>query len=87
MDRAAVLGFIKDKRRRARVEAFLRENLPLAKPGEVGRGRDRVDHVNSRQGGNSGDYLTARIHRDAPDVFERLQAGEFPSAKVTACHL
>jgi hypothetical protein len=59
----------------------------LADHGEVGRGRDRVDDVNSIekiQGGNSTNYLTARIARDRPDILERMKAGEFKSVRAAA---
>lgn len=34
--------------------------------------------------GNSADYLTARIKRDHPEVFERMKAGEFTSVRQAA---
>jgi hypothetical protein len=34
--------------------------------------------------GTSADYLTRRIARDHPDIFERLKAGEFRSARAAA---
>lgn len=48
--------------------------------------RDNDDIViNRRTGlGNSADYLTARIKRDHPEVFERMKAGEFSSVRQAA---
>jgi hypothetical protein len=58
---------------------------PLAAHGEVGKGRGRVDNVNSKtDGGNSADYLAARIKRDRPDIAERVEAGEFRSIRSAA---
>jgi hypothetical protein len=56
----------------------------LAKHGELGRGGDRVDVINSIQGGTSADYLTARIARDRPDILERMKAGAFSSVRQAA---
>jgi hypothetical protein len=56
----------------------------LAKHGELGRGGDRVDVINSIQGGTSADYLTARIARDRPDILARMKAGAFSSVRQAA---
>jgi hypothetical protein len=56
----------------------------LTKHGELGRGRDRgVNHTSIRGSGN-GEYLTARIARDRPDILERMKAGEFSSVRQAA---
>ena len=52
-----------------------------------GRGeRNLVDNVRevSAEGGNSGNYLTARIARDRPDILDRMKAGEFSSIRKAA---
>ena len=52
----------------------LRENLTYA---GAGRG-NKTEHTSpSYKGGNSQEYILARIARDRPDVFERVLAGEF----------
>lgn len=41
---------------------------------------NRVDNVKSTtKGGNSTDYLLAKIKRDRPDIAQRLSDGEFKS--------
>ena len=55
----------------------------LAANGEIGRGRARFDVVKPI-GGNSADYLTARIARDHPGILERMRAGEFSSVRAAA---
>ena len=44
-----------------------------------------VDNINGRsRGGTSASYLARRILRDDPDVFAKLEAGEFPSVRQAA---
>ena len=45
-----------------------------------------VDVVNSTsvQGGNSRDYLLARLKRDSPEIAEALARGEYPSVRAAA---
>jgi hypothetical protein len=61
---------------------------PLARHGEIGRRRvpeDRVDVINSKaEGGTSQSYLLRRLARDAPEVLERVKAGEITSARAAA---
>lgn len=59
---------------------------PSPEHGEIGRGRDRDDNINSNSttGGTSADYLTARIARDRPDILDRMKAGEFRSVRAAA---
>jgi len=47
-------------------------------------GVNRIDGVTSLQveRGNSAAYLVARLKRDAPEIAERLAAGEFRSARA-----
>ena len=47
-----------------------------------GRGKKTVDIVNGFQGGNHSTYLARRLLRDRPDLFERLEAGEFASVRA-----
>jgi len=42
------------------------------------------DNVTLIDRGNSTGYLAARLARDAPDVLERLEAGEFKSVRAAA---
>ena len=71
---------------RATVDRLLTE--PLPRHGEVGRGRNRVDNINSipapTEGGTSAEYLKSRLARDAPEVLEQLRAGEFKSVRAAA---
>jgi hypothetical protein len=55
---------------------------PLAQPGEIGRGRNRVDDVNSNGGGNSASYIVRRLKRDHPGIAEALARGEYASARA-----
>jgi hypothetical protein len=41
--------------------------------------RNQVDNINLKQGGTSAQYLASRIKRDAPEIAERVMAGEFPT--------
>lgn len=43
---------------------------------------EKPDNSNVFEYGNSADYLTARIKRDDPAVYARLQAGEFRSVRA-----
>ena len=64
-----------------------REQGPLADHGNQGGDRNsgnRVDNVKSVQGGNERTYLARRLLRDRPDLFERLEAGEFSSVRQAA---
>lgn len=40
--------------------------------------------INETAKGTSADYLTRRIARDHPEIFERLKAGEYQSARAAA---
>jgi hypothetical protein len=40
--------------------------------------------IRDNEGGNSADYLTRRIARDHPDIFERMKAGEYQSVRAAA---
>jgi hypothetical protein len=39
---------------------------------------------NNRLGGDSADYLTARIARDHPAILEKMRAGAYPSVRAAA---
>lgn len=58
------------------------QTLPLAKYGEIGNGRSRVDIINSTQGGTSAPYRLSRLKRDAPCYAERFASGEFRSVSA-----
>jgi len=59
-------------------------NPDAAGHGEVGKGRgDRVDNVNSKDGGNSESYALRRLKRDHPELAERVIGGEM-SANAAA---
>jgi hypothetical protein len=64
---------------------------PLAQHGKIGNGRadeSRVDIVHSKPtnqlNSNSQERILRRLARDAPDVLERVKAGEFKSARAAA---
>lgn len=63
---------------REAVEKLLNEDIPAATAhGEIGRGRQRVDPINSKnQGGTSPDYVIARLKRDDPALAEQVVRGE-----------
>lgn len=65
------------------------QDNPLAHHGEIGNGRadeSRDYNVNSTEqvAGNSQTYLLRRLARDAPEILERVKAGEFKSARAAA---
>ena len=63
-----------------------REQGPLADHGNQEgerNSRNRDNHVMSVQG-NASTYLARRLLRDRPDLFERLEAGEFSSVRQAA---
>jgi hypothetical protein len=45
-----------------------------------GGGGQDVDNILTR-GSGRGEYLTARIARDRPDILERMKAGAFSSVR------
>ena len=58
---------------------------PLSQHG--GAHQDNQEQVYARKlalGGNRTDYLTARIARDRPDIWERMKLGEFDSVAAAA---
>lgn len=56
----------------------------LTKHGEVGKGRNRVDNINSKAtGGTDPTYALARLKRDAPDLAKMVIDGEL-SANAAA---
>lgn len=63
---------------RAEVARLIADDVPVsAAHGEVGRGRRRVDDINSNgQGGTSSAYVIGRLKRDRPDLAERVVSGE-----------
>jgi len=46
--------------------------------------RNNFDYVKDNPGGNSADYLTARIARDRPDILEDMRAGKYKSVRAAA---
>jgi hypothetical protein len=59
---------------------------PLAQHGEIGNGRADESRGSDRTStrGETQTYLLRRLARDAPDVLERVKAGEFKSARAAA---
>jgi hypothetical protein len=75
------------RRRLAQTMAADADQPPLAKHGEVGRGRNRVanSHSNSRTlSSTSAERLVRRLKRDAPTFADALARGEYPSARAAA---
>lgn len=60
---------------------------PIAKNGEIGNGRSRVDKNENvkptidHQGGNGQTYRIAKLKRDYPVIAQRLAQGEFRSVR------
>jgi hypothetical protein len=69
---------------RLRAQAHAEEAEPLAEHGEIGRGRDRGDHITSKGRGTAAEYLTRRIARDRPDILAAMKRGEYPSVRAAA---
>jgi len=60
---------------------------PLAHHGEIGNGRaveSRGSDRTSTARGETQSYLLRRLARDAPEILERVKAGEFKSARAAA---
>ena len=56
----------------------------VAKHGAVGNGRSRVDNVKSTKGGNSADYLLAKLNRDKPAIAKAYADGKYKSVRAAA---
>lgn len=57
---------------------------PLGPRGRPANGYKGSDATFSAKGKRDGDYLTARIARDHPAIWERMKAGEFRSVRAAA---
>ncbi len=68
---------------KARVVEKAMTAQPLNSHGSNQHGHDDVTRVTSSRG-NRTDYLTARIARDRPDIWERMKHGEFSSVAAAA---
>jgi hypothetical protein len=76
---------IRERKRAEAAAARAREVGALASVGRPSRSERNVDNVNiTTRGGNDQDYLSRRLLRDHPDIFERLEQGEFPSVRAAA---
>ena len=70
---------------RAKVAAKAMDTRPLGRQnGTNGHNMNEVDARQLDQGGNSRNYLIAKIARDAPEVWERMKRGEFKSVAEAA---
>jgi len=80
-EKSAIDAIIDERKNtQARAAAIAQQNV-LTFPGEVGRGRNRgSDTTPIKEDERGSDYLLARVRRDAPEVFERVQRGEITSA-------
>ena len=67
---------------KARVAENAMSVRPLAEHGANQHTEDVTQVTSSR--GNRNDYLTARIARDRPDIWERMKQGEFTSVAAAA---
>jgi hypothetical protein len=63
---------------------IMAEAKPLAKHGEIGRGRDRGSNRTSNTRGETAAYLAARIKRERPDIAEAVERGEYRSIRAAA---
>jgi hypothetical protein len=73
----AIIAEPDDNKRVSHVAASVMGRVkPLAKRGEIGRGRNRDGVTNSIPKGTNADYLAARIKRDRPDIAVRVERGE-----------
>lgn len=84
---AEAIDFIIGERKSAQELAL--KAVPLKVHGVNQHEAGGVDDVKSSKtpeikGGNATDYLSRRIARDAPEVLERMKAGEFPSVRAAA---
>jgi hypothetical protein len=82
---SSVLDAVQKKQLSVRqIVAAIKPEEDLAAWGERGGGHSRVYDVNSAGTGNGVGYLTRRIKRDRPEIFTRMQAGEFKSVRQAA---
>jgi hypothetical protein len=73
------------ERKQLAVQKLAEQTEAIPGWGEIGKGRNRVDVINSKAtGGTDPTYLTGRIARDRPDILERMKAGEYPSVRAAA---
>ena len=74
----------KGAQRRMRVQSIAARAKRISRHGgdRNREGQGSVQNLALR--GSTADYLTARIARDAPDVLERMKAGEFESVAAAA---
>lgn len=71
----------------ARAQALNGKEVRGAKGGPVSTEESNRDVITVREGtgaGTSAEYLTRRIARDHPEIFERMKAGEYQSARAAA---
>lgn len=79
------LGVGDEEAARARVATTSFRVAPLKRHGQRGKRRaDQQVFSKKKLGSMSADYLTGRIARDRPDVWERMKAGEFKSVAAAA---
>jgi hypothetical protein len=67
-----------------RTIATMKDAQPVARHGEIGRGRDRGDIVTSTKRGNSAEYLAGLLKRDHPDIAAAAERGEYRSIRAAA---
>ena len=67
---------------RVRVAERAMDTRPLGEHGGIRSGQPAVQQV--AYGSQHADYLTARIARDRPDIWERMKRGEFVSVAAAA---
>ena len=68
----------------AEAVAAAEEAGPLAKIGRPEKGEGKGDNVTFDDRGNASSYLSRRLLRDAPEVFDALKAGEYRSVRAAA---
>ena len=69
---------------RARVAVQAIPARPLNQNGGVRKKGEQYDAHRTALGSTGADYLTARIARDRPDIWERMKRGEFTSVAAAA---
>ena len=80
------VGDANDAQKRMKIHTLVATAQQIKARGGDRRGKDHQGNAHPLEGprGNSANHLLARILRDRPDIFERIQQGEFASVAEAA---
>ena len=78
------VGDSKDAHKRMRIQTLAAQARAIQRQGPPTEDKHYNGNVLTAQQGNNAEYLLGRIRRDRPDIYERVIAGEFVSARAAA---